>query len=217
MTKLGKYSDFGNNLEPYTLNEIVPFADAQKKQSISGWCVYTEEEEDSFLVPTQFRLSYEGIKNIEYLPASCVIHMQKVLFAPLDFPKEEKKGDLALLSKIITQFRVLLKKEKEHFVSIGWSWLRVESIFSDILNQILTEFTPKTINISVSEDATIDMHLISKNKSIYLDLFFEENNQKSALLNVYENKKCLYSYDGSLENSLSKLKKFVDDEHIYIP
>ncbi|GHV33064.1 hypothetical protein FACS1894177_09490 [Bacteroidia bacterium] len=98
-------------------------------------------------------------------------------------------------------------KEKESlFAKISFD--KIISDFSLSLNQILL-LSPNVVTVGVSNDECIYIYSEFGNKSVFFDLFFDENEQTEALLNISENKKSICSYSNEIDSTISKLKEFV--------
>jgi len=115
-----------------------------------------------------------------------------------------------LLKRRMQLYRIFeesYERNKAFFTKISFD--KISSDFRLSLDSIL-DLSPNAINVGISSDECVFIYSEFESKSVFFDLFFEEDGEETdALLNIMEGKKSICSCSGSVDNSLQKLREFV--------
>jgi hypothetical protein len=126
------------------------------------------------------------------------------------FLEQEEKSDrwIDLYLKFNDSF-----EQKKHLFSNVSSY-KVENDFKKSLENVLS-FFPEAVSVGVSDDECVYIYFEKDNKSVYLDLFFEPDQNTEASITVFENKVSKLSFTDYLDNSINRIKnEFVTENEL---
>jgi len=86
----------------------------------------------------------------------------------------------------------------------------VNSLFIEELVENLVSLNPEYISFELTTDSSIFFQSIIKNKTVYLELFFEENEERlevELITNVYHEGKPILAYGGTIEDTFNRIKE----------
>ncbi|CAN5176859.1 hypothetical protein BH23BAC1_BH23BAC1_50230 [soil metagenome] len=81
---------------------------------------------------------------------------------------------------------------------------------------LLLSIFPNYIKFDLTEDCSVFFQASVNNFNIYLELFFTEDEEDGveAILNIYQESKCIFAYGGSIEDSFIKISSIVSQDNL---
>ncbi|MEY4902806.1 MAG: hypothetical protein RLZZ292_621 [Bacteroidota bacterium] len=104
------------------------------------------------------------------------------------------------LSKLILNYNKSKKEHPEYLASFSQNVIRV--ILSDIGTTLLLK-NPSIISAEPTADDTLFFTAKYAQKTCYVEVHFEENEEPVCVLNIYENKKIIINRIGTIQNVMN--------------
>ncbi len=127
-----------------------------------------------------------------------------------------------LENKYLKYYNIFLKKYnslKEEFKNVPFN--QVFLVLKQALETLIL-INPDNLFIGATSDVSIYFRFSLNNKNFYLEIFFETEDklETHSVLNVFEDRKLIYSFGGTLKETLAKVDDNVDKEEyqeVYYP
>lgn len=126
-----------------------------------------------------------------------------------DFWLENKERQFI---KLYSEFLVKWSKHKANFSTFGQAF--VFDKIKIVIDRFLT-LRPSYITFDLTDDCSVFFQALVGGKNIYLELFFTSDVEEDveAILNVYQNRECVFAYGGTIENTFSKITSIVKKDY----
>ena len=88
----------------------------------------------------------------------------------------------------------------------------------EVIDKLLT-LDPEYITFELTEDCSVFFQSLVNDKNIYLELFFTKDVEEGVeiVTNIYQDRKNIFAYGGSIEDIFSKIKTRISRHQKYSP
>lgn len=126
---------------------------------------------------------------------------------------EEKRSRSYI--QLFTEFLEKWREKGSYFT--GFSKATVFEKMKEVVDKLLT-FDPEYITFELTDDCSVFFQSLVNDKNIYLELFFTKDVEEGfeIVTNIYQDRKNIFAYGGSIEDTFSKIKTRISQYHWYI-
>lgn len=120
---------------------------------------------------------------------------------------QQIKHKISMKDKILNEFYNKFKNKIDKFETAITKTFFADT-FESTITKLLDIVTPDAISVEIYIPSSIHIHFIKENKSIYLELLFENEKDVISVLAIYINSILVRHYEWSVEESLEKIKAY---------